>query len=139
MGIHIGKIIQKEVSRKHLSYKEFGALLHRDQKEVSDIYDSEFLPTNLLLDISTSLKIDFISFYYKEEPLKSLRNDQVVGLNNQIEILTEKIKDFMEEISLLKNELTMRVELNEVLKGNMSLAMEQIEQYKQKLANISHC
>ena len=39
MAIHIGELIQKEVELKRLTYKEFGALIHRNEKTIPDIYD----------------------------------------------------------------------------------------------------
>ncbi|MCS3799480.1 hypothetical protein [Niastella sp. OAS944] len=39
MAIHIGDIIRKEVEAKRLTYKEFGVLIHRNEKTISDIYD----------------------------------------------------------------------------------------------------
>jgi plasmid maintenance system antidote protein VapI len=75
MSIHIGNLIQKEVERKRLTYKEFGALIHRNEKTIPDIYDRASMSTDLLLTISKALNTDFFAVFYSEEPLKSLRND----------------------------------------------------------------
>ena len=64
MAIHIGDIIRKEVELKRLTYKEFGALVHRNEKTIPDIYDRASMSTDLLLTISEALKKDFLSLYY---------------------------------------------------------------------------
>ena len=63
MPIHIGNLIQREVERKRLTYKEFGALIHKNEKTIPDIYDRESMSTELLMTISEALKIDFFSLF----------------------------------------------------------------------------
>ena len=60
MPIHIGSLIQQEVERKRLTYKEFGALIHRNEKTVPDIYDRESMSTDLLLNSINGTGITFI-------------------------------------------------------------------------------
>lgn len=92
MPIHIGSLIQQEVERKRLTYKEFGVLIHRNEKTIPDIYDRASMSTDLLITISQALNTDFLNVYYSEEPLKSLRNDAVAHLNNQIETITAQLQ-----------------------------------------------
>ena len=139
MSIHIGSIIQKEVERKRLTYKEFGALIHRNEKTIPDIYDRESMSTDLLVTISGVLKIDFLNVYYTEEPLRSLRNDQVAQLNIQIDIFKEQMQRLTEQVKLLQAELSLTKDLNQAQKEIISFAKAQIEDYKQKLASISRC
>lgn len=136
MTIHIGNIIRKEVELKKLIYKEFGALIHRNEKTIPDIYDRETMATDLLINISRALKKDFLSLYYTEEPLKSLRDDEVARLIGQIQTNTTQIQKLSEENKLLQKELALVMELNEARKEIISLVKEQIEQYKIKLANL---
>jgi hypothetical protein len=132
--IHIGSLIQQEVERKRLTYKEFGALIHRNEKTVSDIYDRESMSTDLLLTISGALKVDFLSFYYTEEPLKSLRDDEVGYLNGQIEKYEEQIQTLIEENRLLQKELSLTRDLNSAQIEIISFAKEKIADLKLKLS-----
>ena len=135
MAIHIGDIIRKEVELKRLTYKEFGALINRSEKTIPDIYERESISTDLLLTICVALKKDFLSAFYSEHPMKSLRNDEVVLLNCQIEKYIEQIVKLTEENNRLKNELKITNELKETQKEVISLAKEQIANYKLKFAN----
>ena len=139
MPSHIGNLIQREVERKRLTYKEFGALIHKNEKTIPDIYDRESMSTELLMTISEALKIDFFNVYYTEEPLKGLRNDQVSHLNSQIDIFKDQIQKLEEQVKRLQTELSLTKDLNQAQKEIISFAKAQIEDYKQKLAGISHC
>jgi hypothetical protein len=137
--IHIGRLIQQEVERKRLTYKEFGVLIHRNEKTIPDIYDRQSMSTDLLITISQALKIDFFNIYYSEEPLKSLRNDEVARLISKVQNCTEQMQRFSEEVRLLQMELALTKDLNEALKEIISFAKEQIEQYKLKLPGVNPC
>lgn len=138
MAIHIGDIIRKEVELKKLTYKEFGALIHKNEKTVPDIYDRESMSTDLLIAISGALKKDFFNIYYTEEPLKTLRNDEVAKLKDQLQTFTMQIQELSEENYLLHNELALIRELTGALKDVISFAKEQIEQYKIQLVSNGH-
>lgn len=133
MAIHIGELIQKEVESKRLTYKEFGALIHRNEKTIPDIYDRASMSIDLLITISAALKKDFLNFFYTEEPLKSLRNDEVAHLNLQIQKNSEQIQKLSEENKLLQKELTLTQDLNKAQKEIIYFAKEQIEDYKSRL------
>lgn len=133
--IHIGNIIEAEVNRKRLTYKEFGALINRSEKTIPDIYDRASISTDLLMTISDALKIDFFSLYYSEDPLKSLRNDEVGQLNTRIQNNTEQIQNLSEDNRLLQKELALTRELNEAQKEIISLIKEQLADHKTKQAN----
>jgi hypothetical protein len=137
MAVHIGELIQKEVESKRLTYKEFGALIHRNEKTIPDIYDRATMSIDLLITISAALKKDFFNFFYAEEPLKSLRNDEVAHLNNQILSKTEHLQKLTEENKLLQKELALTRELNVAQKEIISFAKQQIDDYKGKLKVVS--
>lgn len=138
MAIHIGELIQKEVELKRLTYKEFGALIHRNEKTIPDIYDRASMSIDLLITISAALKKDFLNIYYTEEPLKSLRNDVVTHLNTQIQIFTEQLQKLTEENKSLQKELTLTRDLNEAQKDIISFAKAQIEDYKIKVKELTN-
>jgi hypothetical protein len=121
--IHIGDIIQEEVKFRKLTQKEFGALIHKHEKTVPDIYARATMSIDLLIAISGALKKDFISVFFKEEPMKSLRDDEIAKLNLQLQKITEENK-------LLQRELTLTQNLVESQKETISFAKEQIEQSK---------
>lgn len=126
MAIHIGELIQKEVESRRLTYKEFGALIHRNEKTIPDIYDRASMSIDLLITISAALKKDFLKVYYTEEPLKSLRDDDVVHSNVQVQVLADQIQKLTEENKLLQIELSFTRDLNEAQKEIISFAKEQI-------------
>jgi hypothetical protein len=135
--IHIGSLIRQEVERKRLTYKEFGALIHRNEKTIPDIYDRVSMSTDLLMTISAALKIDFFNVYYTEEPLKSLRNDEVAQLNSQFEQYKEQIRKLTEENRMLQKELSLTRDLNIAQVEIISFAKEKIEDLKLTLSGAS--
>ena len=137
MAIHIGELIQKEVEFKRLTYKEFGALIHRNEKTIPDIYDRATMSIDLLITISAALKKDFLNVYYTEEPLKSLRNDVVAQLNIQIQLLAEQLQKLTEENKSLQKELVLTRDLNEAQKDVISFAKAQIEDYKARVKELT--
>jgi len=136
MAIHIGKLIQKEVEIKRLTYREFGELIHRNEKTIPDIYDRASMSIDLLITISAALKKDFLSVFYTEEPLKSLRNDEIAELNLRVKKFTEEIRKITDENKVLQRELALTQKLAEAQKETIFFAKEQIEQYKLKLMEV---
>lgn len=126
MAVHIGKIIQKGVEDKRLTQKQFGNLINKHEKTVPDIYDRATMSIDLLITISEALKIDLLNVFYNEEPMKSLRDDEITQLNNRIQKL-------LEENNHLKKELTLIQDLREAQKEIISFAKLQLEEYKLKL------
>lgn len=132
MAIHIGELIQKEVEAKRLTYKEFGALIHRNEKTIPDIYDRATMSIDLLIIISEALKKDFLRIFYTEEPMKSLREGETVEYQHQMNAITEQVKKITDKAEYLAKELTGKQELIEVLKGYNLLATERLEEFKKK-------
>jgi hypothetical protein len=131
MPLHIGKIIQKEVENKRLTPKEFGALINKDEKTVPDIYACATIPIDLLITISTVLNKDFIAILYGEEPMKSLRKDEISTLAFQIEKIAEENERLEKELALIQN-------VTDVQYESISFAKQLIEQYKLKLAELEN-
>lgn len=125
MAIHIGEIVRKEVESQRLTYKEFGALIHRNEKTIPDIYERASMSTDLLIVISAALKKDLLNVFYEEEPMKSLRKDEVAKQQYQVSLL-------MERIDHLIKELASKQELIDVQRGFLILATEKIEDYKKR-------
>lgn len=128
--IHIGDIIRKEVESRRLTYKEFGSLIHRNEKTIPDIYDRATMSTDLLVSICEALKKDLLGVYYTEEPLKSLRNDQVALLSKDFEVCVEQIRKLNEENKLLQQVLSLTKELNEAQKEIIAFAKDKIASLK---------
>ena len=129
MGIHIGKIIQSEVELQRFTYKEFGALIHKNEKTVPDIYNRASISIDLLITISKALNRDFLNVFYTEEPMKGLHENEIIKLNIQLQKITEENKHLQRELALTQN-------LNEAHKETISFAKEQIEEYKLKLTEL---
>ena len=100
MPINIGEFIQKEVESQRLTYKEFGALIHRNEKTIQDIYDRASMSTDLLITISAALKKDFLKVFYSEDPMKSLRADELTKLNLHIQRIAEENNRLQKELDL---------------------------------------
>jgi transcriptional regulator with XRE-family HTH domain len=129
MPVHIGKIIQTEVENKRLTQKEFGALINKHEKTVPDIYARASMSIDLLITISEALNKDFLNIFYDEDPMKSLRNDEIEKLNLQIQNISAENKRLQRELALIYN-------LAEAQKETISFAKEQIEQYKLRLTEL---
>ena len=117
MAIHIGELIQKEVEAKRLPYKEFGALIHRNEKTIPDIYDRATMSLDLLITISEALKKDFLRIFYTEEPMKSLREGEMVENQCRMNVIIDQVKVLTDKAEYLAKELTGKQELIDVLKG----------------------
>lgn len=128
MPIHIGKLIQQEVENQRLTQKEFGALISKNEKTVPDIYDRPTMAIDLLITISAALKKDFLKLYYDEEPMKSLRDDEVTELNKKIQKVTE-------ENQQLKKELALTRDLAEANKERASLLTDKVIEYERIFNN----
>jgi hypothetical protein len=137
MTVHIGKIIQAEVENKRLTQKEFGALINKHEKTVPDIYERPSVSIDLLITISAALKKDFLHVFYNEEPMKSLRHDEIAALNLQLQKNAEEIQKILEENKRLQRELALTQNLTEAQKEIISFAKDQIDQYKMKLTELA--
>ena len=49
MAIHIGEIIKKEVEQQRLTYKEFGALIHRNEKTIPEAISNAPITTSTVI------------------------------------------------------------------------------------------
>lgn len=125
MSIHVGKIIQAKVEELRLTQREFGDRINRNEKTVPNIYEREHMSTDLLLTIVEALNYDLLKHFYEDEPLKSLRNDEVAQLKNKVLELHEVIKQ-------LQKEVAHKQELVETQKGYLSVVTEQLQEYKRK-------
>ena len=132
MAIHIGELIQKEVEAKRLTYKEFGALIHRNEKTIPDIYDRATMSIDLLIVISEALKKDFLRIFYTEEPMKSLREGETVEYQYQIKVITEQVKVLTDKAEYMAKELAHKQELIGLQKNYLALAIERLEDFKKK-------
>lgn len=138
MAIHIGELIQQEVELKRLTYKQFGEMIHRNEKTIPDIYDRASMSVDLLITICGALKKDFFSVYYSEEPLRSLRNDEVVLYINQVREYKAQLEKLTELNNNLHKELELTKELNKAQREIISYAKEQIEQNKLTIKELSN-
>lgn len=132
MAIHIGELIQKEVEAKRLTYKEFGALIHRNEKTIPDIYDRATMSIDLLIIISKALKKDFLRIFYTEEPMKSLQEGETVECQHQFKVITEQVKVLTEKAEYMAKELAHKQEFIELQKNYLALAIEWLVDFKKK-------
>jgi len=123
MPIDIGKLIQAEVEAQRLTYKEFGALINKNEKTVPDIYDRPTMSTDLLVTISVALKKDFLKLYYEEEGMKNLRNDQVAEMEKALDELKRENQQLKEKLSFMQ-------ELSDANKDRALMLTEKVVQYE---------
>jgi plasmid maintenance system antidote protein VapI len=102
MPINIGELIKDEYKRQGLNQKEFGVLIHRHEKTIANIILRKTIDTNLLLEISKALKHDFFKYFYEEEPLKELREKEMIAITIEIENLKREVAQ-KEEMLLTNN------------------------------------
>jgi len=103
MPIHIGLIIKEHVEKQRLKYEEFGALIDKDLDAVSEIFKCPDIDTDLLVSICKVLQIDLFQVYYQEEPLKSLRDEEIEKLKQQLQELTEKKQELEKKLRPFRN------------------------------------
>jgi uncharacterized protein YlxW (UPF0749 family) len=123
MPIHIGQLVQAEVERQKLTQKEFGALINRNEKTVPDIYGRSTMATDLLVTISIALKKDFLKFYYEEDEMKTLRDDEIAYLKSENQNLKESYAQ-------LKERLDDKQKVISAQELSLSLVTEELEEYK---------
>lgn len=97
--VHIGSKIKERVEALGLGATRFGELLNKSRENVYDIYGRETVDTGLLFSCCRVLEFDFFSFFYDDEPLKTLKLEQanqykivIDDLNGQIDSLASQIK-----------------------------------------------
>jgi hypothetical protein len=135
MAIHIGQIIQKTVNDQRLTYRQFGNLIHLNEKTVPDIYERRSVSTDLLVRICTALKTDLLCVFYEEEPLKSLRNDTISALQQDIKLLQHDIKVQIEINKWLERERSLQNRLIGAQDENIRLLKENMMFIKERLMN----
>ena len=97
---HIGKIIKSFIEESKLTYAEVGAKINRSKKTVPSYFNQSSLEIDLLIAFSAALKVDLLKFYYEEEPMKSLRHDEVTKLNSKIQRLEKEHRHLEEKHEL---------------------------------------
>lgn len=123
MPISIGAIIREQAESKGHTQASLGKLINLHEKTVAGIYRRETMDTALLLKISGALNYDFFQHYYKEEPLKSLRDAEMEKLHGELRQLKKENADKDEYIETLKV-------LIEVQKKNFELREERARYLK---------
>jgi len=93
---------------------------------------------DLLITISKALNKDFIQFFYNEEPIKSLRRDEIEALNLQLQKNADEIQKVIEENKRLQKELALTQNLVEARQEIILFAKDQIQQYKSTLVELAN-
>jgi transcriptional regulator with XRE-family HTH domain len=106
MPVHIGEMIKKKAEEKKLSLEDLGKLINRTRQTVSDIYKRKTIDTDLLVNISAALSFDFLSLYYLDEPLKSMRSKELAPYRHEIEDLKKRLSQKEEKIKDLENTIS---------------------------------
>ena len=125
MPVNIGAIIKAKTLERNLSQEKLGKLINKSKQNVNDIFKRKSIDTELLLKLCDVLQYNFFEHYYEEEPLKSMRNEDLQRFKKLIDELTagnaykdEKIKN-----------------LNEIIESNrelLTILKEERARYKQE-------
>jgi len=67
----IGKLIFEAVQKSNLSREELAKSLHIGETTLYGYYTNPPTDINILIKLSRELKINLLSFYQKQEPIKS--------------------------------------------------------------------
>lgn len=114
MEIHIGKIIQETVNRLGIKTKELARGINVSPTTVYDIYKRESLDTIQLIKISVFLKTNLLEYYFDEQPLKRLVNNEISSLKKEVEELKLAIKrkdNLVDELEKLNRVLQKRLDM----------------------------
>lgn len=96
MPIEIGQIIKEVLKAQGRNHNDLAILINRHPKTVANILKRKTMDTDLLRSICKALNHDFLKYYYKEEPLRFFRE--------------EEIKEIGQEVANLKQELNLKNE-----------------------------
>ena len=97
--VHIGKIIDKVLKEKGLTYTQFARLLYCDRSTIYGLVQNKSIDVDKLVRISMILDYDFLKCYYPDDSSKltiNLPQEQVTQLRDReitsvaIEIVTKK-------------------------------------------------
>lgn len=102
MAIHIGKLIKAQAKIKRLSQEMIGQKINTTKQNVGNIFRRKSIDTELLLKICEALEFNFFEYYYNEEPLKSMRNQEISGLQDTLKKLKEDLAARNDTITTLK-------------------------------------
>jgi hypothetical protein len=97
---HIGEILKSIIEEQNLSYPQVGARIRKSGKTVPSYFSKSSLQLDLILTFCGALKVDLLKPFYEEEPLKSLRNDEITKLNNNNQKLTGENQHLREKLEL---------------------------------------
>ncbi|MGB8190712.1 MAG: hypothetical protein WCF67_02280 [Chitinophagaceae bacterium] len=101
--VHIGKLIRAKFDETPLTYEKFGQLILTTKQNVTNIFRKEDINTTRLWRICVALKYNFFDEFSAEEPLRSMRNAEVMELQAQINRLNERIEQQEKMINNLEH------------------------------------
>src|SRR5258706_6887324 len=133
MPVHIGEIIKRVMLEKNLSQEKLGKLINKNKQNVGNIFKRKSIDTDLLLKLSEALHYNFFEQYYTEEPLKSMRSEEIEALKKSVEELTTEIGRKNREIADLRRTIdtdNKLIDTNTKLVGRIE---EENEKYKQEI------
>lgn len=117
--VHIGSKIKSQAELIGLGATKFGEHLNRSRENVYDLYGRETVDTGLLLACCKILNHDFFQYYYEEDPMHTLREDEIAAWNAKLDTL--------------RDDITQRDQLLEKNEELLSLQRKYIGELEQKL------
>jgi transcriptional regulator with XRE-family HTH domain len=122
MAIHIGKLIKERAKIRRLSQEMIGKKINTTKQNVGNIFRRKSIDTELLLKICEALEYNFFEHYYNEEPLKSMRNEELLRLQDTVKKLNAELTLKNESINTLNY-------MTEVQKENINFWKEEAKKY----------
>ena len=102
MSIHIGNMIHEIVKKRGIKALAVAEAINVSESSVYKIYHRESIDIDKLIRFSQFLDVNFFLPYFEQEPLKTMFNAQVEGLNNQVAQLTDLVEQKTRRISELE-------------------------------------
>jgi len=130
MPVHIGEIIKAKTLEKNLSQEKLGKLINKTKQNVGDIFKRKSIDTDLLLKLCEVLQYNFFEHYYDEEPLKSMRSEELEVFKKLVDELTTSNERKDEKIADLNKIIASNSELLHILQEERTRYKKEIGKKK---------
>lgn len=121
MAIHIGKIIHSLIKNKGLRAKSVAKGIHVSESSIYKIYKRGTIDIDKIIALSQFLNTNLFEPYMEQEPLKSMFNQKVDTLNNEIQSLKALISQRDNRIKELEEIISSQKKLIAIMEKQSSI------------------
>ena len=130
MPVNIGEIIRAKTMERNLSQEKLGRLINKTKQNVGNIFKRKSIDTDLLLKLCEVLQYNFFEHYYAEEPLKSMRSEELEAFTTLVNALTKSNEQKDEKIADLNTIIDSNKQLLTVLNEERARYQKEIGKKK---------